>query len=364
MDGDQSARTQAETRAEPQRLARLDGLRGLAAVVVAFAYHPRILFAPELFTNHGPVVEWLSHWGWTFVDLFFELSGYIFAHVYLPGDKLARPGAMAQFGVARVARLYPLHLLTLLAVALFAWGQHGNTAGAFGLHLVMLQNFVRPVPDTFNGPAWSLSVEACCYVLFAFAAMRGGGRRLALVTGLALTLGLAHLLINGQSEGPWVADNLPRGLLGFFLGQVLWHGRSALARVPSVLLWAALALGLVMPTGAWSSLLPLVLLAFPAALLLALRQPWLEGRVMRWLGDRSYAVYLLHVPVIAAVKAVTGPVPAQAAWAWPLYAGLIALILLLADITYRWYEMPARRAIRAVWQARQPAGPVRPHATA
>ena len=40
-------------------------------------------------------------------------------------------------------------VLTLLAVALFAWGEDGNTASAFAMHLVMAQNFVRPVPDTF-----------------------------------------------------------------------------------------------------------------------------------------------------------------------------------------------------------------------
>lgn len=69
----------------PARLTRLDGLRGIAACVVAFAYHPRSLFAPELFTGHGALLAWLSHWGWAFVDLFFLLSGYIFAHVYLAG---------------------------------------------------------------------------------------------------------------------------------------------------------------------------------------------------------------------------------------------------------------------------------------
>ena len=76
------------TDAAPQRLARLDGLRGIAAVVVAFAYHPRVLFAPELFTSHGPVLSWLSHWGWTFVDLFFLLSGFILSYVYLAPNRV------------------------------------------------------------------------------------------------------------------------------------------------------------------------------------------------------------------------------------------------------------------------------------
>lgn len=339
----------------PARLTRLDGLRGIAACVVAFAYHPRTLFAPELFTGHGAVLSWLSHWGWAFVDLFFLLSGYIFAHVYLAGEKLARPGALEQFAVARIARLYPLHLLTLLAVALFAWGEDGNTASAFAMHLVMAQNFVRPVPDTFNGPAWSLSVEVCCYLLFAFAAMRGNGLRLRLVTGAAIALGLGHLLLSGLPEGPWVADNLPRGLLGFFLGVVLWQGRAALARVPWPVLVALLGVGLTLPTGALSSLLPLVLLAFPAALLLALRQTWLDWRVMQWLGDRSYAIYLIHLPVIALVKRQIGPVPGEGPLVWALYGAIIAAVLLLSDLAYRRFEMPARRAIRQAWERRRAA---------
>lgn len=339
----------------PLRLTLLDALRGIAACVVAFTYHPRTLFAPELFTSHGPVLAWLSHWGWAFVDLFFLLSGYIFAHVYLPGNKLAQRGAMAQFTVARIARLYPLHLLTLLVVASYAWGEKGNTAGAFAMHLVMLQNFVRPVPDTFNGPAWSLSVEACCYLLFAFAAMRGGARRLWGVTLAAIAVGLGALVFNGQSEGPWVADNLPRGLLGFFLGQVLWHGRAALGRVPWPLLAALLAAGLVLPTGNFSSLLPMVLLAFPAALVLALRTSWLDWRVLQWLGDRSYAIYLVHLPVYALIKRQTGMIPGDGPQQWALYLGIVAAIVLLADLTYRRFEMPMRRWIRAAWDRRQTA---------
>lgn len=350
--------------AAPQRLTRLDGLRGIAACVVAFTYHPRTLFAPELFTDHGMVFAWLSHWGWAFVDLFFLLSGYIFAHVYLAGDKLSRPGAMGQFAVARFARLYPLHLLTLLVVALYAWGEKGNTAGAFAMHLVMLQNFVRPVPDTFNGPAWSLSVEACCYLLFAFAAMRGGRRRLWQVTVGAIALGLGLLVFNGEPEGPWVADNLPRGLLGFFLGQVLWHARERLARVPWPVLGVLLATGLVMPTGGWSSLLPLVLVAYPAALLLALRSRWLDGRVWSWLGDRSYAVYLFHLPVYALIKRQTGVIAGDGPLVWAIYLGIIAVILVLSDLTYRYFEVPMRQSIRQAWERRQTAKVAAPQASA
>ena len=167
-----------------QRLARLDGLRGVAACLVAFAYHPQELFAAGAFASAGPVVAWFHTWGWTFVDLFFLISGYLFAHVYLGADKLRTPADVADFAVARIARLYPLHLLMLLATGLLFWGKPENTPLAFAAHLVMLQAFVAPVAHTFVGPAWSLSVEVICYVLFALGAA-AGPRALRLVTGLA-----------------------------------------------------------------------------------------------------------------------------------------------------------------------------------
>ena len=122
------------------RLARLDGLRGLAACGVAFGYHGANMLAPAGLPNElwlAPLA-WLRSWGWTLVDLFFVLSGYIFAHVYLTAGSLTRPGGMADFAVARIARLWPLHLVLLLAMALIDFANPANTPGAFVAHLAIV----------------------------------------------------------------------------------------------------------------------------------------------------------------------------------------------------------------------------------
>ncbi|MDE2595632.1 MAG: acyltransferase [Sphingomonadales bacterium] len=336
------------------RLARLDGLRGLAACGVAFGYHAANHFLP------GPIARtplllpfaWLQQWGWTMVDLFFVLSGFIFAHVYLTADALRRPGALGDFAMARLARLYPLHLLLLFAVAMIETANPNNTLGAFVAHLLMVQALWPPVAQSFVGPTWSISVEVFCYALFARTAA-AGNRSLALAGGLAMAWALATLLVHGQPGGPWSGDDFPRGFLGFFLGVALWRQRSALARLPWPVLAGILILGLMIDMGAMSSVLPLSLLAWPAALLLALRLPLLESRTMLWLGDRSYAIYLIHLPVINLLLRRFDSSPAGLAE--PLLAITLAtgITLLLAELSFRWIEQPARRRMRLWWDARR-----------
>lgn len=337
---------------ERSRLASLDGLRGIAACGVAFVYHPLLKFDAAIMDRAPVPLLWLRAWGWTFVDLFFLISGYIFAHVYLTRGGLER-AQTADFAVARIARLYPLHLLMLLVCGVLFARDAGNTWPVFVAHLFMMQAFVGNVSHTFDGPSWSISVEVVCYLVFVLAAVRGE-RTLRRVTIGAVVLALAHFALQGRAGGPWTGDNLPRGLLGFFLGQMLWRWRGNLARVPGLVLALGLALGLTIDTGAVSSLLPLCLLAWPCALLLALRLPLLASRAMVWLGDRSYAVYLIHFPVLLLLSPTLSA--AQVGWlAGAITAGYGALVLALSDLAYRGFEVPARRALRAAWERRASA---------
>ncbi|MCW1404060.1 acyltransferase [Novosphingobium sp. MW5] len=328
-----------------QRLGRLDGLRGIAACVVAFGYHAGYLFVPDATAGFGPLTDWTLHWGWTCVDLFFVISGYIFAHVYLRPGALDDGRALREFALARVARLYPLHLLALLLVALAFWGRPENSAAAFGLHLVMMQAFAEPVAHTFVGPSWSLSIEVLCYVVFALSAVFW--RRAMRPLSWALMLGgAAWLFLLGPPGGPWSGDIFARGFFGFFLGQLLWHGREHLAALSTPLLIAMLAAGLALDAGSISPLLPLGLLAWPAALGLALRWSLMESQPMLWLGDRSYAIYLIHMPLVEGMNAGLGKLDVGPATVLLVFAGFVVTVLALSDLTLRLVEKPARRWIR------------------
>lgn len=336
------------------RLGRLDGLRGIAACIVAFGYHAGFLFEPSAVAGFGPVADWTLAWGWTCVDLFFVISGYIFAHVYLRPGALSDGRALGEFAIARVARLYPLHLLALVIVAVAFWGRPENSGAAFALHLVMMQAFAEPVAHTFVGPSWSLSIEVLCYVVFALAAVfwRGAMRPLAWALMLG---GAAWLYLLGPTGGPWAGDIFARGFFGFFMGQLLWHGRGELAKLSTPLLLVMLSAGLVLDAGDLSPLLPLGLLAWPAALGLALRWPVMESRAMLWLGDRSYAIYLVHMPLVEWVTDHYGKLAIGPGTALLVFAGFVAAVLALSDLSLRFVERPARRAIRAWTSGPRPA---------
>lgn len=85
-----------------QTFRSLDGLRGIAALLVAF--------------YHWNVFHWMfSFYGYMAVDLFFVLSGFILAHRYLYACSIAKE---SDFLVARFARLYPMHLFALFFLLL------------------------------------------------------------------------------------------------------------------------------------------------------------------------------------------------------------------------------------------------------
>lgn len=334
------------------RLAALDGLRGLAALGVAVHHVFYHYAAPGLTSGPlGAAAHWLWQSGWTLVDLFFVLSGYVFAHVYLPGGSLSGWRGQQDFWVARIARLWPLHLFMLCVCALVLTDNPANTPFAFAAHLLMLQGFVDPVAHSFNYASWSLTIEVLCYVIFAAAAAMGPAwvRRAAL---WLVALSAAYFIVLGSPGGPWVEDVLWRGLLGFFLGQMLWSKREALARVPVILLTPMVIAGFWLQAGDYSPILPLTLLAWPPALLLALRSTVMASRAMVWLGDRSYAIYLVNLPIILVMHRWIHPAGLGAGEVAAMQGVLVLLVLGASEASFRWLEMPSRGAIRRAWSRR------------
>jgi len=332
---------------EIARLGRLDGLRGVAALGVALTFHAQFMFNDPSTINSwaGPISEWLAWKGWLLVDLFFLISGYIFAHVYLPGDPLKHRGGVGRFALARIARLYPLHLVMLAFAAVAFYKNDGNTLTAFIGQLFMLQVFIEPIGNTFVGPSWSISVEFVCYVLFVLTA-RFMGRWMDLAFVLLALAAFGFLL--SDMTGTWdMAGRVLRGVQGFFLGVILWRQRERLARIPWPLLALAIPAGFALAVPIRDSILTFTMLTLPAVLLLALRLPLFERPVLTWLGDRSYAIYLIHMPMIDMIRVLCGP---KASFGPLATLGIVvvflAILLALSDLAYRRIECPARQALR------------------
>ncbi len=366
----------------------LTPLRGIAALWVV-VYHYSYQYLPALQPERaGQFVEK----GYLAVDLFFMLSGFVLTHVY--HDELGRfdAGRYRDFLVARVARLYPLHLLVLLAFVTTAVGgrmldfaltghfetlplEGAESVLAIFANLLMLQG-LHAGELSWNYPAWSISVEFFAYLLFPLALgpiWRAGRMRGALI-GLGLAGGIVAFawLARGdfnQWDGPLA---IARCLPEFLLGSLLYTG----LRRPAVARWLGsdrvaaglLAAGvLLLHFGAPD----LVNVALFAVIVLSLAansgrvQALLDQPLLVRLGELSYALYLIHgfVEYLTTRMLASGPGIVDrgelgVASSLALMMSMIAVSLLLASYAYPHIEMRGRRALRARLMARsgrQPA---------
>ncbi|MDP6977255.1 MAG: acyltransferase [Myxococcota bacterium] len=298
-----------------ERIAALDSLRGMAAFGVTLFWHYSHFGAGRVF--EGMAADWLYRYGLMLVDFFFVLSGFVLSHVYLEALK-RREVHPATFFVLRFSRLYPLHLVTLLYVAglqgwrfregLDSFVYQANDLAHFVLNLLFLQQGVVRTVYSYNGPAWSLTIEEVSYLAF-FVSLYFFAKSFRAVFAGLVVLGAAINLTNLDTH--LLNLDISRGLVGFFAGALAFQlHRVAQERERSTQLAVLAAIICVVVVGYYtkqgyprtSSILVVhSLLIFPAAVLLVLNSGPLNRLVsvgpLAYLGEISYSVYMLHFPV-------------------------------------------------------------------
>ena len=332
-------------------LSQIDALRGIAAIVVACFYHIRVVYSQTggltPLSNLQPFY-WLQFHGYLFVDLFFVISGVVFAYNYLVDGKMRQNVTFIKFFQARIARLYPLHLFTLLVVAGLTLQNPTNSIETFVAHLFFLNVFAPNPTQTFNGPAWSLSVEMLCYSIFALAALWG---RVGIVALACILAGVVFAI--DPSASAWDKKGLiVRGLFGFFVGYSVY--RFAINKdLPTRLIILCIPLALV---PFWLDGLPKALafsaLVWPITILLALRLPLLNHQFLRWIGERSYSIYLVHWPIFIFLAGLLAYYEISPGWWAQLVAA--AIVLLASNLTYRAIELPSKRLLKRTFGIERP----------
>jgi peptidoglycan/LPS O-acetylase OafA/YrhL len=358
--------------AKRAEIAQLTGVRGIAAAwVVLFHFQPQIYaLAPEL----KPVAVVL-HGGYFAVDLFFVLSGYIIAFQYLR----AFPGGRGDYGaflVKRIARIYPVHLVTLalivvLVVGGVALGVPVTPASAFTWwgaleDAALVRGWIVP-SQGWNFPAWSLSAEWFAYLAFPAVALLVGLVRRRAVLLVALAAGCVALEAAGTVLLPGF-DGMPHPLVRVMVAFVLGAALFALPRVPIPPVaagWIAAAAGVALVVGV--ELLPgdplraAVSLVLAGVVVLGLARGGgpvvrvLAARVPEYAGRISYGVYMIHGIVLMVATIALGAlalvVPLREVLAWPLIARIgvilvpLVVSVLLGAVLYRFVERPAQRWI-------------------
>ena len=363
------AATKGTLGAERPRYTHVDLLRGLAAIAVLF-FHYRMFYpdgnvlGPQTFhPERQPLFRllWpLYEQGNLAVQLFWALSGFVFMATYSSDERTINP---ARFVVWRFSRLYPLHIATLIyvagiqAVSFRSTGSYSvvpiNDIYHFGLQLLMASNWGFETGNSFNAPIWSVSVEVLIYMTFVM--FMGSGRTGVVPT--AVMIGLFALL-SALFTNPVATCGFM-----FFLGVMTFHASGLLGRLGRVVAGAAVTSGLVVTTLLATMLfktehaggaqvvmfmcLPMLLLT-AATIDLGMKpvpQRW------RWVGQITYAIYLIHMPIIITVvllRRFGGTHYQTPDQLWFLLLYLTSVISCGAFI-FRSFEMPAQNFIRRKW---------------
>jgi peptidoglycan/LPS O-acetylase OafA/YrhL len=365
-----------------RRFPGLDGLRAIAASIVIFSH-----FA-------GPKWNWLS--GWVGVYIFFVLSGFLITTLLLREQTRAGRISMKNFYIRRVFRILPPYVAILGVVVLFCHLRGEYTSRGFSealpYYLTFFNEFL-PAASTSGGDnlftgSWTLGIEEKFYLawplLLVLAGAAAARRRLVLVIA-ALA---AMLLLVPVTTGGWVINYSMTALyessIHYFvllvgcLLAILMHDRRTFALVRPlthpVAVLPVLAVFLAVHTNmtdAWgdtrNNLMILVVYSVVVvALLVTLITPgplqWLLSTApMRFVGERSYSLYLLqsvgHLLVVLTV-------PQFGEYRTTTAIAVFVVSLLGADLIYRWVEMPMINCGKRIIERREqrvsePAEPAR-----
>ena len=275
----------------------LDGLRGVAALLVLLGHETAIVFGTS--GSLAPRKELAA-------AFFFMLSGFVISSAY--EDHLRRGMPATDFLARRVIRLYPLIALGI-AVGSLAWIVEGADFGLRGYFSIGLGLLALPSPQTgfsfgnfpINPPEWSLCFEMLAYILFYL--FRPSNLYLCIFIAMNL---LCYMLVDWAWYGPEIptAYFVFQAVSCFYIGLLLWRAHDAgyLSRVV-VSFWALAALivgGCLIPLWVgpvvnWGA----VLLLFPSVIIVGSNHGRrASSRTFRLLGRLSYPTYILHWTIL------------------------------------------------------------------
>jgi peptidoglycan/LPS O-acetylase OafA/YrhL len=319
----------------------LEGLRGLLALLVCGGH----LGLNTIVSKVGLTV----HFGLA-VDVFFALSGFVLCHSNYFGRRNFK-----RFIIGRFARLYPLHLLTLLAMALM-YPALGNSLSVIELfeQLTALHNVgLPPHRLTLNFPSWSISVEIWISILFFLLLQSKRLRfRLPLLICAVITPALlfpSYIIGDVGNASSFLNFGLLRGVAGFSAGAIaflLFDRYSArFTCAPAVVYILLFILAGFFLLEAWAYALPILFYAILVTVLVLLAAnddaTILCSPPTVFLGMISYSIYLLHIPIYSALSLAFGEQHVRG----PAKVFVFLAILIGSWISYKLIERPAQLII-------------------
>jgi peptidoglycan/LPS O-acetylase OafA/YrhL len=333
------------------------------AALAILVYHFGNELVPFSSTIFSPITQQLN----VGVGFFYVLSGFVMVIAYRNTEW--KGSERYKYWVNRFARVYPVYLAALLAIVLFYGLVGGNwNAKQIILGVLALQTWIPSEALSLNTPGWSISVEFFFYFTFPFLIQpmsRWSVGRVFVFTGvmwLLSQLGFLYGYIISYGDG--VSSLLYRFLhynpvmhlnefvFGMAASRYFLEKKGRLIANRS---WPIISL----------VLLVLVLMRFKPEMIsfhngllapiFALMLIWISvdtGWLARWmshpkmeyLGEMSYAMYIIQLPVYKAWEIMVD----KFHWTNPywIFLGFLCLTLVLSMAAYKWLERPAKRMIK------------------
>ena len=371
-----------KTKDSKPHYALLDGLRGVAALLVVW-YH---VFEGFQFAGNKPVIDFINH-GYLAVDFFFILSGFVVGYAY--DSRWGKTLTLGGFFRRRLIRLQPMVIMgavigaaSFLLSGMERWdGTHATlwlTFLAFVCGCLMLPALpgmpreVRGNGEMFplNGPCWSLFFEYIGNIVYALFIRRLSTRLLALLS-FALCCALTWFAVTDQSGYGsigvgWTVDrtNILGGMLRmlcpFTMGVLMsrlfkplrqargafWTSAALLLiifHVPYIYSDGALSLNGVFEAACIIAVFPLVVWYAASGKTTDIA----STRICRFLGDISYPLYIVHYPLMYAFYMWLIKTRQYTLYeTWPAALAVVAGSIILAWLCLKLYDMPVRKWLR------------------
>ena len=290
-----------------EKILELESIRGLAAILIFFFHIPK--WNPLLnigIINNGDLV----------VELFFVLSGFVIYRTYR--NKIFNVKDFLRFQFLRFGRLYPVHFLFLLVFIFIELAKYfaeiklelyanttpfkENNITSIFQHIFLIQA-IGPTNNTitFNGAAWSISVEFYTYIIFGLSLFLINKQKNLFFFFLAF--GCLFLLIVKQTYG---FEHLLRCTAGFFIGcltlTVINKMKINISNYSSLIIILLIALFLQLKTNKQYDFLIYFLTSALIASLILSKNSYLNKvlkiKILTWLGSISYLIYMSHSSII------------------------------------------------------------------
>lgn len=371
-----------KTKDSKPHYALLDGLRGVAALLVVW-YH---IFEGFQFAGNKPVIDFINH-GYLAVDFFFILSGFVVGYAY--DNRWGKTLTLGGFFRRRLIRLQPMVCMgavigaaSFLLSGMERWdGTHATlwlTFLAFVCGCLMLPALpgmpreVRGNGEMFplNGPCWSLFFEYVGNIVYALFIRRLSTRLLALLS-FALCCALAWFAVTDQSGYGsigvgWTVDRTNilggslRMLCPFTMGLLLsrifkplrqargafWTSAAlllAIFHIPYTYSDGALSLNGIFEAACIIAVFPLVVWYAASGKTTDIA----STRICRFLGDISYPLYIVHYPLMYAFYMWLIKTRQYTLYeTWPAALAVVTASIILAWLCLKLYDMPVRKWLR------------------